>query len=171
MVGVWWEGSLLYNPVQEPRLLLSYGHAFLQDLGSSLPKGYGKREHKQDFPKDFSGSDQEVACVLSAHVPLARAVTCLQRGLGCWSRWEPQKQRSPLGHEAFSVILANLKTGKSNHPGDGKKGIFIKSKDCKLVSITFLRYSVTFRLSEKTFKIDIIFITFFQSLVRLQRLK
>ena len=161
MVGVWWEGSLLYSLIQEPRLLLPYGHAFLQDLGSSLPKGYGKRECKQDFPKDFSRSDQEVACVLSAHVPLARTVICLQRGLGCWSRWEPQKQRNPLRHEAFSVTLASLKTGKSNHPGDGKEGIFIESKDCELVSIIFLRYSVAFRLSEKTFKIDVILIMVF----------
>lgn len=64
-----------------------------------------------------------------------------------------------MGHKAFSVTLANLKTGKSNHPRDGEKAFV--SKDCKLVSITFLRYSVAFRLSEKIFRIDIFLITFF----------
>lgn len=69
VVGVWWGRSLLYSLVQGPRLLLSYGHAILKGLGSSLPKGYGKTECKEDFPEDFSGSDQEVACVPSTHVP------------------------------------------------------------------------------------------------------
>lgn len=123
MVEIWWEGSLLHSVIQEPRLLRSYGHAILQGLGIlSTQSADVEREHMKDFPEDFSGSDQEMACVTSAHLLLARTITCPpvrkgDRGVGlavCLG------SRSPLGHKAFSVTLANLQIGKPNHPGDGK---------------------------------------------------
>ena len=93
---------------------------FSKALASSPLSRCGKRAYER-FPRRFfrvrPGSG-----MCSAHVPLARTITCPpvckgDRGVGpavCLG------SRSPLGHRAFSVTLANLQIGKPNHPRNGK---------------------------------------------------